>query len=187
MQGPVQISFKDVIKTPGLEVLIHRKINKLEKICDHIISCRLTIERPQKYPDTGNPYRIRIDLTVPPGHEIVAKQSSSEGNMHDPLEKVIKQTFNAAERQLKELTEKQHREVKTHPQQQVMGIIHKLFADRGFGFIKTVDTQQEIYFHRNSVLHEDFDRLAVGTGVRFVAEQANKGLQASTVEIIYKA
>jgi cold shock CspA family protein/ribosome-associated translation inhibitor RaiA len=186
MQGPVEISFKDVKKTPELEDLINQKIAKLEKICSYMISCRVTVERPQKYPDTGNPHRVRIDIKVPHSHELVAKQSASEGDMHDPLHTVITKTFHAAERQLKELTKRQHGEVKTHPQQQVMGIVYKLFKDRGYGFIRTVDTQEEIYFHRNSVLHSDFDRLTVGTGVRFATEQADKGLQASSVEIVYK-
>jgi len=186
MQVPVEISFKDINKTPELEDLINQKIARLEKICNYIISCRVMIERPQKYPDTGNPHRVRIDITVPPAHEIVARQSASEGDMHNPLETVIIKTFQAAERQLKELTERQHGEVKTHPQQQVMGVVEKLFIDQEYGFIKTTDTSEDIYFHKNSVLHGDFDRLTIGTGVRFVVEQGDKGLQASSVEIIYK-
>jgi cold shock CspA family protein len=106
--------------------------------------------------------------------------------MHDPLETIITKTFQAAERQLKELKDKQHGELKTHPHQQVMGIVHRLFTDQEYGFIKTIDTQEDIYFHRNSLLHDDFEKLKVGTGVRFVAKQGDKGLQASTVEVIYK-
>ena len=151
-----------------------------------MISCRVTIERPQKYPDTGNPHRVRINIKVPHSHEIIARHSSSEGDMHDPLTAIINKTFQAAERQLKELTEKQHGLVKTHPQQQVMGIVDKLFIDDGYGFIRTIDTSDEVYFHKNSVLHNDFDKIKVGTGVRFVAEIGEKGLQASSVEIVDK-
>ena len=39
-----------------------------------------------------------------------------------------------------------------------------------------MDTQDEVYFHRNSVLHDDFDRLTIGMGVRYVAEDGEKGL-----------
>ncbi|MEJ2704073.1 MAG: cold shock domain-containing protein, partial [Sedimentisphaerales bacterium] len=75
---------------------------------------------------------------------------------------------------------------KTHPQQQEMGIVQQLFGDQGYGFIKTVDTGEDVYFHRNSVLHDDFPRLTVGTGVRFATELGEKGLQASSVEVVYK-
>jgi cold shock CspA family protein/ribosome-associated translation inhibitor RaiA len=186
VQVPVQISFKDGTKSLRIEELINKKVAKLERICSYMISCRVTVERPQTYPDTGNPYRVRIDIKVPPAHEIVVKQSGSEGDMHNPLSVVISKLFHAAEGRLKELTERQHGEVKTHPQQQVMGIVHRLFPDQDYGFIKTTDTDEDVYFHRNSVLHGGFDRLTVGTGVRFVVEQGQKGLQASTVEIEFK-
>ncbi len=186
MQVPVEMTFRNVTKTPELEDLINRKIAKLEHVCDYIISCRVAVELLQKYPDTGNPHQVRIDVKVPPSHEIVAKQTASEGDMHDSLQTIITKTFRAAERQLKELTDRQHGEIKTHPHQQVMGIVHQLYPERDYGFIKTIDTQEDIYFHRNGVLHRDFDRMAIGTGVRFTTEQGEKGLQASTVEIVLK-
>jgi cold shock CspA family protein len=68
-----------------------------------------------------------------------------------------------------------------------MGIVHRLFPDQDYGFIKTADTGEDVYFHRNSVLHRGFDRLTIGTGVRFVVEQGQKGLQASSVEIQFKS
>lgn len=186
MQVPVEISYRNIKKTPKLDALIHRKIAKLEKLCNYMISCRVAIELPQKHPDTGNPYQVRIDMKVPPAHALVAKHTASEGDMHDPLEVIITKTFRAAERQLKDLSGRQHGEIKKHPQQQVMGFVHQLYPDRGYGFIKTVDTQDDIYFHQNSVLHHPFETLTIGTGVRFSAELGDKGLQASTVEIVDK-
>jgi cold shock CspA family protein/ribosome-associated translation inhibitor RaiA len=186
VQGSVEITFKGVRKTKELEDLIHRKIAKLERVSRRVVSCRVAVERRQKHQERGNPYQVRIDVTVPPAHELVSKQSASEGDMHDPLETVITRAFDAAERQLKELTKRQRGDVKTHPQQQEMGIVQQVFGDQGYGFIKTVDTGEDVYFHRNSILHGDFGRLAVGTGVRFVAELGEKGLQASSVEIVYK-
>jgi cold shock CspA family protein len=44
-----------------------------------------------------------------------------------------------------------------------------------------------VYFHRNSVLHGDFERLSVGTEVRFSPEEGEKGLQASSVQVISNA
>ena len=85
MQIPLEISYRDVNKTDELEDLIREKINKLEKICDYITSCRIAVEKPQKNLNYGSPYRIRIDLRIPPGHEIVIKREPGEGNMGDPL------------------------------------------------------------------------------------------------------
>jgi len=46
------------------------------------------------------------------------------------------------------------------------------------------DDQRQVYFHRNSVLHGDFERLAVGTEVRFSPEEGDDGLQASSVQVV---
>jgi cold shock CspA family protein len=106
--------------------------------------------------------------------------------MHDPLPIVIKHAFAAAARQLRKLVEEQRGAVKTHPEQEVAAIVHKLFPEEGYGFLRTVDTQEEIYFHKNSVLHHEFDRLTIGMGVRYTAETGEKGLQATSVQIVDK-
>ncbi len=61
----------------------------------------------------------------------------------------------------------------------------KLFRDLDYGFIKTLDGE-DVYFHRNSVIHGDFDHIEVGTGVRFEAVEGEQGLQATTVQIVDK-
>lgn len=57
----------------------------------------------------------------------------------------------------------------------------KFLAGGDYGFSETADGRQ-IYFHRNSVLDWDFNRLTVGSEVRFTEEIGEKGPQASTVE-----
>jgi len=61
----------------------------------------------------------------------------------------------------------------------------KLFSEEGYGFLETPDGR-EIYFHRNSVIGSDFDRLEIGTEVRFAEETGEQGPQASTVTIVGK-
>lgn len=55
-----------------------------------------------------------------------------------------------------------------------------------YGFLRTLDTGREIYFHRNSVSDRDFERLEVGTGVQFAEEEGEMGPQATTVQIVDK-
>jgi cold shock CspA family protein len=49
-----------------------------------------------------------------------------------------------------------------------------LFPADGYGFLAMPDGR-EIYFHRDSVLHDGFDRLEVGTEVAFVEELREEG------------
>lgn len=185
MQIPLDITYRNVEKTDALESLIRSKAAKLDEVCDHIMGCHIAVEKPHENPSSGSPYRVRIDLTVPPGHEIAVDKSPGEGVQYEPLESVVRDAFDAARRQLIELSARQRNEVKEHPVQTMGAIVTKLFPEESYGFLKALEGQ-EYYFHRNSVLHDDFDRLEVGTGVRFFPSQGDKGPQASTVQIVNK-
>jgi cold shock CspA family protein/ribosome-associated translation inhibitor RaiA len=180
----LEITFRGIEKTESIESLIRKKAAKLEQVCSDLISCRIAIERPQQHQRAGNPFRIRIDMGVP-GRELVVTRESSKGDLHDPLSKVLGDAFDAARRKLREYAKRRQGEVKTHPEQETMAYVYKLFPEEGYGFLKTPDGR-EIYFHRNSVLNNEYDRLEIGTGVRFVAEVGEKGLQASTVLVVDK-
>ena len=181
MQIPLEISYRDITKTDRLEKLI--KANKLEKVCDHITSCRIAIEKPQKYLNYGSPYRVRIDIRIPQSHEVVIKREAGEGNMDEPLYSIVREAFDAARRRTKELCKIQRSKIKNHPAREEVAIVSELHLENGYGFIKTLNGR-EIYFHKNSVLRNEFEKLKTGTQVRFFEEQGVKGPQASTVQIV---
>jgi cold shock CspA family protein len=180
----LEVSFREVDKNEGLEELIRKKAAKLDQACGELMSCRIAVEKAQQRVHQGNPFRVRIDMTVP-GHEFVVVRDSGEGEKHAPLSKVISDAFSAARRKLREHVRKDKKEVKTHPMQEIIGYVTKLFREKGYGFLKT-DDDRELYFHQNSVLHGDFDRLEIGTGVRYAEEMGDEGPQASTVTIVNK-
>ena len=161
MDLPLELTFREVEKTEGLETLIREKVDKLERICDYINGCRIVVEKPQAHQERGNPFRVRIDVTVPPGHELVAERGPMEGNIQEQLTHVIRETFDAMERQLKELVEKQRGEEKQHPQQMVVALIDRLVPEEDHGFLRAADGR-EIYFHRNAVVNRGFDEPEVG-------------------------
>jgi cold shock CspA family protein/ribosome-associated translation inhibitor RaiA len=185
MQAPPNIEFRDIPRTRELEELISKHIAKLEQVCNYITRLSIVIESGSRRYQSGNPYRVRLDVRVPPGHELVGKRVSLTGTKSEPLPAVIHQVFDKAERQLEKLVDEQHKRVKSHPTTQTSAFVTKLFPEGGYGFITSVDGEN-IYFHRNSVLHNHWDRLAVGTGVRYSAEVGEKGLQATTVELVDK-
>lgn len=182
MKVPIEISFRNLPHSEEIKTLINEKAAKLEEFCDHIISCRVAVERPQLHQESGNPYRVRLDITVPPRQEIVIKKEPSGGQMHLALEAVIRDAFATAERKLSSLVDRQEGRIKKHPHQTVNALVSKLFPEEGYGFLETVEGK-EVYFHKNSVLSGQFDRLKIGTGVHYVERQGEKGPQASTVKI----
>jgi cold shock CspA family protein len=182
MQVPPEIAYRGVEKTGQLDQLIQTRIAKLEKICDYIVSCHIVIEQSQNNQQSGNPFRVRILVRVPPGHELVSDRISTRGKRGEPLPALIRRSFDAMEKQLQELVEKQRNDIKTHPTVQTNALVESIFRNDGYGFLRSLDGRQ-IYFHKNSVLHNEFERLEIGTGVRFSEEMGEMGLQATTVEI----
>ncbi|WP_413175982.1 HPF/RaiA family ribosome-associated protein [Anabaena azotica] len=188
MKIPPEITYRNLDKSEAIDNLVHEKIAKLEHICNYINSCHIAIEKIHDRPRTGSPYRVRIDLTIPPGHELAAEKNPGEGIQYQPLEAVIRETFDAMRQQLTKITQRQRpsEQANRHTEaQENTAFVTKLFRENGYGFLKTLDGQ-EIYFHHNSVLHNDFDRLEIGTGVNFSWEQGEEGPQASTVKIVDK-
>lgn len=185
MQVPLELSFRGIEDKDLIEKEVRNQVVKLEKVYQHMNSCRVAIEKTQQHQQTGNPYRVRLDITVPPGHEVVVKKEPTHGNIHDPLIKSVHEAFKSARRKLKEIKEKQRNEVKSHPERQVQAFVAKIFKDDGYGFLETT-TGRSIYFHRNAVLHDDFDRLEIGTGVSYTEHMGEEGPQASSIQIIDK-
>ncbi|MGC1306119.1 MAG: HPF/RaiA family ribosome-associated protein [Phormidesmis sp.] len=114
MRVPPEISYRGVNKTNALETLIAEKIGKLEQFYTQISSCHVSVEKVHDHPDSGSPYRVRLDITVPEDREVVVDKSPDTGTQYAPLETVIRDAFEIANRQLKELNEQQHNHKKTH-------------------------------------------------------------------------
>ena len=181
MQVPLALQFRDVTATPDLEERIRSKVDRLERHCDHLISCRVLVEQPHKHPASGSPFRIRIEASVPPGHDIVVVKDPQDNALSDSLVTVINTAFTAAERQITELVERQRHEVKSHDVPRA--VVVRINRDEGFGFLETAEGR-EIYFHRHAFLDGAFDNLEVGTEVRFTEEMGDEGPQATTVHVL---
>ncbi len=50
------------------------------------------------------------------------------------------------------------------------GNITRIVRDRGFGFIQTADSTEEVFFHSSSVDQPTFDELSEGQTVQFDLE-----------------
>ena len=166
MKVPLQISFRDIEPDEVIEKLIQRRTARLERRCDYLSSCRVVVERESRRHREGNAYHVRIDLTVPPSHELVVSKDPARTEKQDNLLLVIGRAFDAAQKQLKELVQKQRKGVKRHPEQDVQGIVVRLFHGQGFGFLRDRHGR-ELYFHQNSMEPSEWKRIEIGTGVNF--------------------
>jgi ribosomal subunit interface protein len=174
MQVPLQINARNISLSEAAEVNIRSKAATLETYYDGIIGCRVVVEGPGRHHRKGL-FTVRIDLNVP-GTELVVDRQADED-----LYVAIRDAFDAARRRLEDYVRQQRGAVKSH-EEAIRARVNRLFPEEGYGFLETPDGRQ-IYFHRHSVLDPGFNRLAIGTEVRFVEEPGEKGPQASTVAI----
>jgi cold shock CspA family protein/ribosome-associated translation inhibitor RaiA len=176
MEIPLQITAHDFQLNPVIESEIRDKAAKLDTYYARITRCRVVLEAPVGHHRRGGPFNVRIDVTVP-GSELVVNRQEDED-----LTVAIRNAFDAMRRRLEDYVRLQRGDIKTHEEPLLNGRVTKLFPQEGYGFLETSDGR-EIYFHSHSVLEPGFERLTIGTEVRFVEEYGQKGAQASTVHI----
>jgi cold shock CspA family protein/ribosome-associated translation inhibitor RaiA len=169
----------------ALAARIRERAEELDRVFERIVSCRVVVECRHPRRQQGNLFRVRVDLTVP-GREIVVGRDPAAHHAHEDAHVAVRDSFDAVRRLLEDYAREGRGDVKRHAVPD-HGRIARLLADRDCGFIQAADGA-EIYFHRNSVANDGFDRLAVGDEVRFVAQHAESahGPQASTVVPIGK-
>src|SRR3954467_5644066 len=110
MQLPVKITYRGLEKSDEIDNLVLEYSARLERFCDHINRCDVAIEQPNHAHQKGNPFRVRIEVNVSRGHELVAEEQQKDNGAQEPLTKVIHDAFKTMERQLRHLFEKQRHE-----------------------------------------------------------------------------
>jgi cold shock CspA family protein len=179
MQVPLEIIFRNSEHSETLRSEIEREAKRLEKFYRRITSCHVTVIAPQTRHRHGGLFEINIRVAMPEHKDILVNKTHGDVHEHEYVAVAIKDAFDAAQRQIEDAVREMRGQVKPH-QVEDHGRVAKFLAGGDYGFIETADGRQ-IYFHRNSVLDGDFNRLTVGSEVRFVEEIGEKGPQASTV------
>lgn len=180
MKIPLEIVFRDFERSEAVETRVREKVEKLERFYGDIISCRVSIDWHHRRHNKGNLYHIRIDLRVP-GAELVANREPHDQHAYEDIYVAIRDAFDAMQRQLEAHVRRRRKKVKTH-EVPPHGRIAELSPAANFGRIETADGRL-VYFHRNSVVDADFNRLHVGDEVHFAEESGDLGPQASTVHV----
>lgn len=175
---PLQINFRNLETSEAVEARVRSKVDKLGHFYPTINSCRVVIEQRHRHHTQGNHFHVRIDLKVP-GHELIAGREPDQNHAYTDVYVALRDAFSAMRRRLEDLARHQQGHVKHHEEKR-HGHITEIAPDKTFGRIESVDGRW-LYFHRNSLIGEDFDKLQVGTPVYFVEDMGNEGPRASSV------
>lgn len=181
MQEYLEIAFHNLERSPTLETQLKDRFARLEKLCDRLTWCRITVEATRKQHPNGNLYEIHIDMGVP-GAELAVTRRPVRGKPKYPASDVhiaIRDAFAAAERQLKKYNRQRTGEIKRHAPA-FLGRVAEVRPEEDWGYL--VDNAGKlIYFNRTACLDGAFKTLKRGDTVDYVQTDGEYGPTAVKV------
>jgi ribosome-associated translation inhibitor RaiA/cold shock CspA family protein len=190
MQIPPEISFHNCKGSAAVESVIREHVGRLERIYGRMTACRVRVDqRNQNETDTIPPV-VRIEISLPGHKDIVVAHEPDrlQRRFQAPeLQNAINEAFRVAERQLSKykdkLTDHGTADMRHEAAQEFRGQVAELTPGEDFGFLMTKEGAL-LYFHRNSMLSGDFDRLHRGDEVTYVEALGDNGPTASKVRVM---
>ncbi|MBN9316752.1 MAG: HPF/RaiA family ribosome-associated protein [Devosia sp.] len=184
MQVPTEIVFQNCEPSETLRAEVERQVARLEKFSGRITSCRVVIRAPETRHRHGDAYRIELRIALPAHQDVVVNRTHGDEEEDEHPLVAVSKAFAAAQRQIEDAMREMRGDIKEHVAPD-HGRVARFVAGEDYGFIEASDGR-ELYFHRNAVLNNAFNSLAVGDEVRFVESEGEKGPQASSVRPIGK-
>ena len=192
MQVPIEIAFHNIDKSDWAEAAIRDHIARLEDIYGRLTTCRVRVERRANNSSHSIPPVVRIEMGIPGTKDLVVAHEPDhlQRKFQQPdLTNAINEAFRIAERRLSQIKDRRsdHNGAAVHEAaREFAGQIAEMNAERDFGFLITKEGGL-LYFHRNSVLSGNFDRLERGQDVTYVEEIGDTGPIATKVRVKERA
>jgi cold shock CspA family protein/ribosome-associated translation inhibitor RaiA len=181
MRQPLQITYRRVEPSNGIETCVRDRVSALESCYDAIISCDVLIESggSDRLPDLG--LHIHLDVCLP-GRELDVDREAQGPEAGRNIVAELQTAFSEMERQVKDYV--RHAGVPASAGHlSGRGVVSELVAAMNYGLISTPEGI-EVYFHRNQVIDGAFDRLRIGSTVEFSVAPSLLGAQATRVKLV---
>jgi ribosomal subunit interface protein len=101
-QIPIQVNFRNMDRSPGMEQHIHEKVAVIEHLHPRIVACRVTIEPNSHRHGRAGAFHVGIDVTVP-GAELVVTHEPAQ---HEELTTTLDEAFVKIRRRLDEYAQR---------------------------------------------------------------------------------
>jgi ribosome-associated translation inhibitor RaiA len=114
MQTPLEIAFQNSEPSEAVRSEIARQAERLEKFCDRITSCRVTVVVPHTRHRNGDLFKIDIRIAMPDHKDIIVSKTHGDAPEHQHVLVAIKDAFAAAQRQIEDCVREMRGQVKPH-------------------------------------------------------------------------
>lgn len=176
------ITWRNMPHSEAVDAIVRERFAAIARLEPRLIRGRVVFDAPHKRRVSGRGFDVRIHLELP-GPDIDVARSVRQGEAADDVLRAVNAAFSALERRLKERRrEKGGKEVKHHPPV-LHGEVVELEPELGYGWLRA-DDGREVYFERDSLVHGQWERIALGDRLRFREMEGDKGPFAADVSVI---
>jgi ribosome-associated translation inhibitor RaiA len=98
---PVQITFRHMDSSPAVETRVRELADHLGVFSDRILGCRVVLDSPHRHHHQGKVFNVKVQLALP-GEDVVVDMERPDRDGHEDVYVVLRDAFDAAERQLKQ-------------------------------------------------------------------------------------
>lgn len=109
MKIPLQITFEDIPASEAIETKIRQRVVRLARFCPRIVRCQVWVLEPQRGHHRKPLHSVRIRLSLPEAVVVVNPLPS------DDIFVAIRDSFDAARRQLEDVERRRRGHVKAKP------------------------------------------------------------------------
>lgn len=102
MEGALQISFHGMESSAALEAKIRERFKELARRCPELTGGRVAIEKEGRNHVKGNLFKVGLVIHRP-GRDLVVSRGGPKDQAHADVYVALRDSFDAAERQLEEL------------------------------------------------------------------------------------
>ncbi len=95
MNTQLDISYRDMDSSDSVEYVVREQLEKVERHCPALVSCRVVIAAPHGRHVHGEHFHVTVDLILP-GAEIVADRDPPQRRSHEDCHAAIRDAFRAA-------------------------------------------------------------------------------------------
>jgi len=184
MDRPLEISFHNMDVSESLESEIRSLTDRLETRFDHLVGCRVVVEKIQNRRRNGSAFDVHVVMKVP-GQELAVSREPHKADIkynHPDALTAVRDAFASAERQLIEFKRRLRSDTSKPTASAVAGQVAQIEPGADYGFILT-NSGTQLYFHRDSVTDGRFEDLQAGATVHYVEKAGDAGPTAAKVRI----
>jgi ribosomal subunit interface protein len=106
MKG-LEISFRDIEHSDGIEQLIREKASKISSIYDSVTGIRAVVAMPHNHSNKGKLAHVSLEIGLP-GETVAITNDNHDNKAHEDMYIAVKDAFEIAQRKIRKIHEKRH-------------------------------------------------------------------------------